>query len=51
MKTVLAAPLALIAASPALAHADPTFHTHGTEVSLILAALTVAAAIAIRSRK
>lgn len=49
MKHALYTALTLVAASPALAHADGSFHSHGAEVFLIVAAIGVAAAIACKS--
>ncbi len=44
MKPLTTAILAL-AASPALAHADGSFHSHGVEVFLILAVAAIAVAV------
>lgn len=42
MKTKLAAVAALTAATPAMAHVEGHFHTHGAEVFLLIAALAAA---------
>jgi len=46
MKTATSIVIALTAASPALAHADSTFHTHGAELFVALAAVGIVVACA-----
>ncbi|SHG47228.1 hypothetical protein [Cognatishimia maritima] len=45
MKTRLFSLVAMIVASPALAHVDNGFHSHGIENTLILALVAAAGAI------
>lgn len=45
MKRSLFIVAALITASPAFAHADGHFHTHGVEISLVLVAVAAGMAI------
>ncbi len=51
MKRALLTILPLVAATPALAHADGSFHSHGAELFLCLAAIGGIAAIAYRNMK
>lgn len=48
MKTTLSALAALTVATPALAHADGSFHTHGAEAYFALAVVAVIAAVTLR---
>ncbi len=50
MKPILSSLAALIAASPALAHTDSTFHSHGAEWPVALAILGIIIAVTLRSR-
>lgn len=50
MKTILTTLATAAAASPALAHADSTFHTHGAEWPVALAILGIIIAVTLRSR-
>ncbi|MBO9412342.1 MULTISPECIES: hypothetical protein [unclassified Ruegeria] len=50
MKPVRLASVAVLAATPAMAHTDHAFHTHGSEVFLVLAGVAVMAFVAFRSK-
>lgn len=50
MKLSLFITLALTAATPAFAHTDGHFHTHGIENALILAFVAAAAAVVVFRR-
>jgi hypothetical protein len=49
MKSFLVASTTLILATPSLAHADGSFHTHGAEVLISMAAIAVLAVAVLKS--
>lgn len=51
MKPILTASFASLIAAPAFAHMDGSFHTHGAEGFVALAALAVLGALAFSARR